>query len=872
MKFRYYFLVLSFVLFFSSPCRAFDPNIVIVNSYHYGQEWSTRELEGILEVLSAEFPEIRPPVEYLDTNRFKGEAQIRRVASYLADKYAGVNPRLVISLDNAALDLLIANRSRLFAESPIVFVGVNNFHPSMLKGYDKITGLAEVAGVGGSIELILKVHPDTEKIVILNDRTTTGQAIHRGMEPFIKKYKSRVDISFLYPQSFEDAQKQVASMPPQTVVLLASLVADPKGKTLTLAESTRLVTSGHRIPLYSMRENRLGLGVVGGNMISGLDHGRRVGRLALRVLAGEDPSSIPVDTNDYSMPRFDYEVLERLGISLDRLPAGSFVINKKPTFFEEHKIPILYALGIIGILFVAIILLCINNIKRRRAEKNLRELNRYKSALFEEARDALFVADLETGIILDANQAAERLTQRPRQELIGCHPSQLHPPDQWDRPRKIFPQQSQGLNKLTEGDILTKDGLKIPVEVNANLMDLPDGRRVIMGSFRDVSERNRLQELLLHSQKMEAVGTLAGGVAHEFNNALAAIMGSAELMQMDLPPQSPLGDSIDMILTSSKNAAQLTRNLLSFCRKQVQSPCHIDINSVLNKNEQLLRKLVGEDIEIVRNLCEFPCFVFADAGQIEQIIINIVINARDAMPTGGRLDIGTELVKANASARETAESEEAMAYVVMSFKDTGCGMDAATKEKIFEPFFSTKGVGQGTGLGLATVYGIVQQSGGFIEVKSETGCGTEFRIFLPFSVEAVQPEQEIKNMGSWRGSGTVLLVEDNGVVRIVLGEALRSGGYEVLEAEDGRKAVDLFAENSERIAAVVVDVVLPGMNGKEVHDKIKSLKPGTKVLLMSGYSDDIVTSKGIAQDQVDFLAKPFTPMQLLSKIKGIVDT
>jgi len=872
VKFRYFFLVLLLVFFLPFPSRAFDPNIVIVNSYHYGQEWSTRELNGILEVLGARYPQIRPAVEYLDTNRYKGEAHLHRVASFLVDKYAGVNPRLVISLDNAALNLLLANRSRLFPEAPIVFVGVNNFKPSMLRGYDKITGLAEVAGVGGSIELILKVHPGTRRIVILNDHTTTGQAIHRGMEPIIEKYRSQVDISFLYPQSFEDARKQIVSLPQQTVVLLASLVADPKGKTLTLAESTRLVTSGHKIPVYSMRENRLGLGVVGGNMISGLDHGRRAGKLALRVLAGEDPSSIPVDTNDYSMPRFDFEVLERLGISLDRLPAGSLVINKKPTFYEQHRTPILYALGIIGVLFLGIIFLSINTIKRRMAERKLLELNRYKSALFEEARDALFVADIETGIILDANRSAERLMQKPKQELIGSHQSQLHPLEDANKCRRTFLEQSQCQDTIAKLDILTKEGVRIPVEISTNILDLPNGRQVIMGSFRDVSERNRLQEQLLQSHKLEAVGTLAGGVAHEFNNVLSAIMGAAELMQMDLPPQSPLSSFVDIILSSSRNAAQLTRNLLSFCRKQIQAPQLLDINGVFLKNEKLLKKLLGEDVEVVRDLSETPCIVFADPGQIEQIIINIVINARDAMPKGGRFDIVTKPARVGAGAEESPGMGKGMDYVVMSFKDTGCGMDATTKEKIFEPFFSTKEVGKGTGLGLSTVYGIVEQNNGFIEVNTVPGCGTEFRIFIPCSYEPVIQEQGENKIYFEEGTDTLLLAEDNEALRRMLGKTLRSAGYEVLEAEDGRNALDLFVANADRINAVVLDVVLPGMNGKEVFDKVRDLKPGIKALLISGYSDDIITSKGVAQDKVEFLAKPFTPTQLLSKIKEVLNT
>jgi|WetSurMetagenome_2_1015567.scaffolds.fasta_scaffold02019_4 two-component system, cell cycle sensor histidine kinase and response regulator CckA len=865
-----YILGLLFIMsLFLAPCSwASSPNIVIINSYHYGQEWSDRELAGLMEVLRNKYHGRLASVEYLDAKRLDSRTHRRRMASFLAEKYAGTKIDLVIALDNPALELLLANRTKLFPDAPIVFAGINNYTPSMIEGQKKITGLAEATDIRRSIELILKVTPATKRIIILHDYTVTGLQSLREIEPGLSPFMNRVAISFLPALTFEEIQKKINSLPQDSAVLNLSFVKDSAGKTLPVADSARMFTSGNRIPFYSTHETLLGHGVIGGNMRSGMEHGRKAGQIALRVLAGEDPLSIPVDKTDHSVPMFDYSVMTRLGISPDSLPAGSIMINKPVTFYEQHKTPIMYALGIIALMSGALVVLSVNIVKRRRAEKKLSELTRYTSALFEEARDAIFVADPETGIILDVNHAAEDLMKKPKSDLIGLHQSALHPTEE---SVQIFRQQSRGLSNIAETQIITSEGRQTPVEINANVLELPDGRRVIMGVFRDVSERNRLQEQLLHAQKMEAIGKLSGGVAHEFNNVLTAIIGAAELLKMEIAQDSRFNNLIDIIIRSSNNAARLTQGLLSFCRKQVSAARQVNINTLLLQQENLVAKLLGNDIRITRELSESPCIVRADPGQIEQIVMNIILNAKDAMPDGGSLGILTKPV----SIRETPDSIFGAIrpgdYVLISVKDTGSGIDASVKDKIFEPFFTTKGVGKGTGLGLSIVYGIVTQNNGFVDVKTEAGHGTEFRVFLPRCPDPVQQEQveNVRENRDHKETGAVLLAEDNEIVRHMQSIILKNAGYEVIEAVDGKEAVELFRENADRISIAVIDVVMPVMNGKEVLDAIMQLKPGIKTLVVSGHTDDIITSKGIEQDKIDFLAKPFTPLQLLKRIREL---
>jgi two-component system, cell cycle sensor histidine kinase and response regulator CckA len=860
---------LSFLIAIS-PSWASDPNIVIINSYHYGQEWADNVLTGIMEELRRKYPDKIASVEYLDTKRFQDQKHMKRIVSFLADKYAGRKIDLVMALDNPALDLLIDNRPRLFSEIPIVFAGINNYSPDLLKGYKKITGIAEVTDIRGSIETILHVTPRIKRIVILNDYTVTGLQTRKEIEKQLGMFRNRVDISFIGNLTFEEMQKKVNSLPTDSALLIASFVTDSSGKALSIPESTQMMVTGNNLPVYAMYETRLGRGALGGYMLSGAEHGRRAGQIALRVLSGEDPSSIPVDIKDSSVNMFDYNVMKRLGISMAHLPEGSKVINRPVSFIEEHKTAIITAMILITLLLITAIILLVNIMRRRKAEMRLLEMSRYTSALFEEARDAVFVADPKTGVILDVNRAAEKLLKRPKSELVGLHQSKLHPPEIYAKTIQTFGQQSQGIAIIAETHIINGEGGKIPVEISPSLIELPNGRKVLMGAFRDISERNRLQEQLFHAQKMEAVGTLAGGVAHEFNNALTAIIGATELLRMELPQNSSYINFTNMILGASQTAARLTQNLLSFCRKQIYSPQHIDINIFLKHQEKLILKLIGENIQIIKKLSDSPCPVFADPGQIAQIIMNIAMNAKDAMPSGGALYITTELVTGRQIPEEISDDARLADYVLISFRDTGYGIDPSIRSKIFEPFFTTKEVGKGTGLGLSIVYGIVTQNNGFIDLGTEPGHGTEFRIFLPRSIDVAQKAQTVQAQDRLTGNGAVLLAEDNESVRHMQRMILKSAGYDVFEAADGKSAVELFHENTDLIDIVVLDVVMPGMDGKVAYDQIKKMKPEIKILLVSGHTGDIISSKGIDQDRVDFLAKPFSPAQLLKKIRDIM--
>jgi signal transduction histidine kinase len=412
-------------------------------------------------------------------------------------------------------------------------------------------------------------------------------------------------------------------------------------------------------------------------------------------------------------------------------------------------------------------------------------------------------------------------------------------------------------------------------KLEAKMQQLEEANRELE---RDITEREeaeaehiRLEQQLIQAQKMEAVGRLAGGVAHDFNNLLTIINGFAALLTQRTSPEDPRRAWLQEILLAGERAASLTRQLLAFGHRQVLDPRVLNLNSVLADIENMLRRLIGEDVELVTTLQPELGRVKVDAGQIEQVIMNLAVNARDAMPEGGKLLIETSNVEIDEDYARSHANMTPGKYVMVAVSDTGCGMDLDTQAHLFEPFFTTKEEGRGTGLGLATVYGIVEQSGGFIWVYSEPGRGSTFKIYFP-RVEEDVPTAEMAEVPAEPGTGTetVLVVEDEGGVRSLVCETLASYGYKVLEAAGAAQALQIAEQHTEPIHLLLTDVVMPQTGGKELVKQLCTLHPEAKVLYMSGYTDDAMVRRGILEGGMPFLQKPFAATALLVKISEVL--
>ncbi len=506
----------------------------------------------------------------------------------------------------------------------------------------------------------------------------------------------------------------------------------------------------------------------------------------------------------------------------------------------------------------------------RRSEEALKESREYLHQIINRIGDPIFVKDREHRFVL-VNDAVCDFRGRPREDIIGCiDEAHYMGTPFWEQEEEVL---RTGKENISEDNIPDGRGILRTLLTKKSLLTGKDGSKQVVGVQRDITDYKRLEAQFLQSQKMEAIGVLAGGVAHDFNNLLNVINGYAELMLNDMAPDHPLRHEIEQIRDAGQRAAVLTSQLLAFSRKQIMQPEILDLNKVITQMEAMLRRLIGEDIEFVPVTRPNLGFVNADRGKCEQIIMNLVVNARDAMPQGGKLTIETDNIDFDDSSIRDHPLAQRGSYVMLAISDNGIGMDAATQSHLFEPFFTTKSKGKGTGLGLSTVYGIVKQSNGFIWTYSEPGKGTTFKIYLPrVQSAAADTTVEASAPSGIEGVETILVVEDEESVRALACRILRNCGYTVLDAQDGIEALRLAEEYSGRIHMVVSDVIMPKMSGKDLVLRIEALRPGIKSLFISGYTDNSIVHHGILDSNVAFLQKPFSADSLCHKVRQVLQT
>lgn len=512
-------------------------------------------------------------------------------------------------------------------------------------------------------------------------------------------------------------------------------------------------------------------------------------------------------------------------------------------------------------------------LKHQQTEGQLRHSEQRYRLLFEDSPLAMAVLDTGTLAFLAVNATAENLYGYTREELL-----QMTLPDTW--PSKEAPPVKEGLDAnhsdyAYTGEFITqrKDGKLLNLEVKIRSIDF-GGRKAQLALLTDVTENKRLESLLRQSQKMEAIGNLAGGIAHDFNNLLTVILGYSDSILHKLGDTDPLREKITEIHAAGKRAANLTSQLLAFSRKQILKPQILELNHVVSNISRMLGRLVGEDIRISLRLDADLGQIQADPGQLEQVLVNLAVNARDAMPTGGQFVIETHNIHLDDHAA-VLEGVQPGSYVVLIVSDTGCGMDEQTKSRVFEPFFTTKEVGKGTGLGLSMVFGVVKQSGGTVTIYSEVGIGTTFKIYLPRTDKPAVQDEEIKEPSytpSVGNGATILLVEDEPSLRRLALAVLQEGGYHVVEASNGKEALQIAEHLASEPALLLTDVVMPEMSGMTLAEELHHKWPGLVVLYTSGYTDHALLQRNALRQDMPFLQKPYMPGSLLEQVAAVLET
>lgn len=568
----------------------------------------------------------------------------------------------------------------------------------------------------------------------------------------------------------------------------------------------------------------------------------------------------------------------------DHPPAGcpscSSLVTGKPSVFEVFEphlnmfieiraIPRIDAHGsIIGLIHMVRDI----SARNKREDALLEGENRLRMTIETVPECVMLLA--ADGTILEMNQAAlAMIAADSAAQAVGTSIFPLIVPDYRAAVQELLDEVFRGNAGTIEYEFIGMKGSRSWVEIrSAPLKDAQGKITRLLGICRDITEQKKLEAQLRHAQKMEAIGTLSGGIAHDFNNILTAIIGYSNILKLKLKQNDPARPFVEQILASADRATGLTQSLLAFSRKMVTNLAPMNLNETAQRAEKLLRRIIGEDIELKTELPDVSATVVADSGQIDQVLMNLVTNARDAMPEGGTITVTTGVTELGNEFIRTYGYGKPGTYAVISVTDTGIGIDEKFLDRIFEPFFTTKEVGRGTGLGLSIVYGIIKSHSGYINCSSRPGHGTMFTVYLPLANTHMLERELSSSQVPQGGNETILLAEDDPEVRKLSTAFLRDFGYTIIDAENGEVACRRFREHQDTIRLLLFDVIMPTKNGKEAYDEIRLLSPDIKVLFMSGYSTSTVVNKCIADRGFNFIQKPVSPEALLKKVRKVLDT
>ena len=852
-------------------------NVLIIHSYHSGLSWTNSVMDGIQKTFENSGYFVRLSAEYLDALRFPDPANKRKIEALIISKAERTNPDLVIVSDNEALNFILKNRKNFFPNIPVVFCGINDFLPAMISGYRGITGVSEEMSVVDTVNIALSFHPRKKNIIVIGRKSIPADK--HNWDSFVSAlsdFPFGINVSFWDDLSVAELSKRIQNLDNNAILFLNGLIADESGRPMMYRESTKWISERSSAPTYSLWEVYLGFGIVGGKLISGYRQGELAAGLALHILRGENVDKIPVvSAGKANRYMFDYKQLVKFDIPLSKVPADSIVINQPDSLYHKYKYFVWTTLTVIAILGALVVFLSINIMRRRKAEESLLQAN----LVVEKSPAVLFRWDGTWKTVYVSNNITQ-FGYTVEEFLSGSllFSSIIYPDDLENISNEIQLYLETNKNEYEqEYRISTKDGNIVWIDDHSKIERNEEGQVTHYQSIiLDITDRKKteeehekLMEQLFQSQKMESIGLLAGGVAHDFNNLLTPILGYSELLIQQLNDDSPNRKMLEQILQAANLARSLTRRLLTFGRKQILELNTVDVGSIIKGFEQMLRRTIRENIEININIEPSLGMVSVDTGQIEQAVLNLAVNAQDAMPKGGTLTIEVKNIILDAAYTANHPDVIPGKYIMLSVSDTGSGMSKEIQDHIFEPFFTTKETGKGTGLGLATVYGIVKKHGGTISVYSKKDHGTIFKMYLPIikdteiKIEENLPKPDLTAIGD----ETILLVEDNESVRALTGEMLTNLGYNVLSATHVENCIEIVGNHTSAIDLLLTDVIMPSMNGRELYDQLKKKRPEMKVLFMSGYTGSIVNGQDNLDGSINFLQKPFTLQVLSQKIR-----
>ena len=857
----------------STPTDNRRPSVLTLHSYT-SNDWCDGLQAGINHVLLDPLL-VDMYVDHMDSRKVDTPEYLEIFSRILDIKYRNIHFDLIIACDDNAYKFANQYRQTLWPATPVVFCGVNEFRPQEFATHENLTGISENNDLRPLANALPQIVPGLKTLFIVRDASMYARDTLPHLLEALHEVTPRLQIQYLDTTlTAEELTQRLTLAPPDSAVFFLCFWEDKTSRYISTNEARRIL-SHCAVPVFTTQQNLIGYGAMGGTYVDAFDHGAAAAEIARRVIAGTPISAIPAAIGPARRITFDYALLEHFHVKPAALPAESAIVNEPFSFYRKYRALVWATISTITILATLVCLLVINVLQRRRAVARLTESEEKFSRAFNDSPVSMAIRDLETNCYIEVNERCITTLGYTRTEVIGHSPQEIGWVSEADM-IELKPLLTNATGwRDRETQFRHKDGRTILCSYSAHAVRIA-GRNRLLSIMVDISahkkaeaEREKLQAQLNQIQKMESIGRLAGGVAHDFNNMLTAIQINASLAREDAPPGSPSRESLDEILQCTRRSADLTQRLLAFARKQTIAPQVLDLNATVEGTLKMLHRLIGESIGLHWQPGPGLWPVKFDPGQADQVLTNLCVNARDAIKGIGNVTIRTQNTCFDAEFCAHHSGYSAGDYVQFTVSDDGSGMEKEVLDHLFEPFFTTKNIGQGTGLGLATVYGIVKQNQGFINVYSEPGHGTTFNIYLPRysgNGELSKPTETLPPTS--RGTETILLVEDEPSILRISKRSLENLGYTVIAAGSPLEAIELAAQHAGKINLLITDVVMPEMNGRDLTQKLLGLYPTIKCLYISGYTADVIARQGVLEQDIHFLQKPFTIQDLSRKVRA----
>lgn len=842
-----FFVVLFMFIFSSASAFAENSNksVLYLNSYHDGYQWSDTVLSGIRSKLAEGPYKIDLQIEYMDTKKFNIEEVIEDLLILYKAKFKNEKFDAIIISDDDAFDFILKYRDEFLPDVPLIFCGVNSLKKEELS-MGNITGIVENFDFQNTIDIALKLHPNKNRMVVVGADDTTSIAIRDRIEALVPLYRGRLQVDYWVGFGLDEVQNKVQELPDDTFLFFIPYYQVLGDLFYTAEEVAAAIYEHSSVPIYSSWEFLLGHGVVGGNVISGFKHGRRAAEMMLETLGGQNADLIPVRLEVQGTYEFDFEVMKRLGLSMELLPEQSIIVNAPNPFYEVSREVFWVIIVAVCFLLIIVCFLGFNMMARREGETRIKNQLTFQEILIDTVPQLVSWKDVNGRYMGGNSSYAEFFGLGEKSNVINENTKAVISDDnyaQWsiDADRQVVEEDIE-LRRIRK-KIIDISGAVYWLEVNK--VPLRNQKNQITGvltTAEDVTREQNLENQLFQSQKMEAIGTLAGGIAHDFNNILTSIINSTELAITDVEKGSLTEKDLTRVLKAAHRGGHVVKQILAFSKSTQEGFVSSNLGAVVTEVLQLIEVSLPSNVLVHSNIDTQLENIHADPTQIHQVVMNLCTNAFQAIGNkGGKLDITLDKVNINSEESAILDVEEGT-FVRLVVADNGIGLAPDMVGKIFEPFFSLKEKSQGTGLGLSVVHGIVKSHNGGVRVESTLGVGTTFEIFLPYITRRNVAPIEKSGKRSKR-AGRILFVEDNPEQLITTPRILRAFGYTVDPVGDPKEAVAKVLANPELFDLVITDYDMPKLNGVEMLQIINTWAPDLPALIVSGREEALMASQ-----------------------------